>query len=420
LAGTPELKLVETAAALGSEAAFDLFARARRLEQGGREVIHLETGDSDFRTPPHILAAGIRALESRATACAPPAGLPELREVIAASAHARGLSVGPENVIVTSGSKPMIFYTLVALVESGTEALVPDPAYPIYEAAVRFARGRPVRYRVDPSLRGGLDPEEIARKISPRTRVLVLNTPHNPTGAVLPLATLGALANLVHRHGLTVVVDELYSRFVFDGLVPSIASLAGMADRTILVDGLSKTYAMTGWRLGYGIAPAELARKLERLIVNTTSCAPPFVQHAGVAALTGRQDSVRQMRDELRGRRDLLVAGLNGLEGVSCATPRGAFFAFPRISPLLEALDLTLERFTDRVLDDFGLACLPGTAFGPGGAGHLRLSFAASRPAIRRGLDLLGDAVRVCHPLHTIALPEARLSAVRHAAGVMR
>jgi aspartate aminotransferase len=420
LAGTPELRLVKTIADLGCEAAFGVLSRARRLEQGGRQVIHLEISEPDFPTPPHVVAASIRALERGAVTSAPPAGLPELREAIAGSVRARGLSVDPENVLVTSGSTPMIFCTLVALIEPGDEVLVPDPAYPIYESAVRFARGRPVRYRADRSLRGGLDPEEVARRISPRTKILVLNTPHNPTGAVLPLATLGALANLVHRHGLTVLVDELYSRFVFDGLQPSIASLAGMADRTILVDGFSKTYAMTGWRLGYGIAPAALVRKLERLIVNTTSGAPPFVQHGGVAALTGRQDCVRQMRDELRGRRDLLVAGLNRIEGVSCVPPRGAFFAFPRISPLLEALDLTLERFTDRLLDDFGLACLPGTAFGPGGAGHLRLSFAASRPAIRRALDLLGDAVRACHQLDTIAPPRARPTAARSAGEVMR
>lgn len=288
----------------------------------------------------------------------------------------------------------MIFHTLVALIERGDEVLVPDPAHPMYDSMVRLALGRPVHYRVATGGPVGSDAEEIARKVSPRTRVLVLDTPHTPTGAVVPVTTLGALATLAHRHGLIVIADEVYSRLVFDGCHRSITSLAGMGDRTILVDSFSKTYGMSGWHLGYGIAPATLIRQLERLMANTADRAPPFAQQAGLAALTGHQGAVRELRDELRARRDLLVAGLNRIEGVSCATPRGALFAFPRISPLLEALDLTVERFTDRLLVETGLACLPGTAFGPGGAGHLRISFTASRPTLRRALELLGEAVR--------------------------
>ena len=391
---TPTLRVRKAVANLGTEDPLGALARACRLEQGGREVIHLETGEADYPTPSHILAAGLRALESGAGNYDPAAGLPELRAAIATAARAAGLSTAPENVLVTSGTKPVIFHALVALIEGGDEVLVPDPAHPMYDSMVHLALGRPVHYCVAPARPGGIDAEEIARKVSPRTRVLILNTPHIPTGAVVPVATLGALATLAQRHGLVVIADETYSHLVFDGCHRSIASLAGMGERTILVGGLSPTYAIAGWQLGYGIAPAALIWQLERLAANTTSCAPLFVQQASLAALTGRQGGVRELRDELRARRDFLVAGLNRIEGVSCATPRGGLFAFPRITPLLEMLDLTAERFAERLLEEFGLACLPGSAFGPAGAGHLRLSFTASRPRLRRAVELFGEAVR--------------------------
>jgi len=388
-------RLTPQVAQLGTESAFEVLARARRMENLGREVLHLELGEPDFPTPPHIVEAGLRALRNGATKYAPAAGIPELRDAIAACAQTRGLAVSAENVLVTSGSKPMLYYALLALVHPGDEVLVPDPGFPIYESVVRFAGGVPVRYRVSLEQQEAISLGEIAERISPKTRVFILNTPHNPTGAVLNLGTAVGLAELVHRHDLTVISDEIYSRLVFGGRQGSIAALPEMTDRTVVVDGFSKAYAMTGWRLGYGIAPVELIRRLERFVVNTTSCAPPFVQQAGLAALTGPQDCVDQMREEYRARRDLLVCGLDHLDGVSCAMPRGAFYAFPRISEWLEELKLTTELFADVLLQEFGLACLPGTAFGPGGAEHLRLSFATSQVTLRRALELLRDTAPV-------------------------
>ncbi|HEU4588179.1 MAG TPA: pyridoxal phosphate-dependent aminotransferase [Gemmatimonadales bacterium] len=377
---------------LGTESAFHVLAHARRLEAMGRDIIHLELGEPDFPTPSHIVEAGVSALRDGATKYAPAAGLPPLREAIAANARRRGLSVTPDRVIVASGAKPVLFYALVGLLEPGAEALVPDPGFPIYASVVQFAGARPVPYPVEPEQGGTLDLERLASLVTPRTRVLVLNTPHNPTGIILDAVTLAGLVELVQRHNLTVISDEIYSELTFDDALPSIAALPGMLPRTVVVDGFSKTYAMTGWRLGYGIMPPELARRIERLIINTTSCAPPFVQRAGIAALTGPQDCVRVMRDEYRRRRDLLVGGLNALTGISCSVPQGAFYAFPNVSQLLTALGLTTEIFAEVLLEEYGLACLAGTAFGERGRGHLRFSFVTSLPVLERALATLQDA----------------------------
>jgi aspartate/methionine/tyrosine aminotransferase len=377
---------------LGTESAFHVLAEARRLEAMGRQILHLELGEPDFPTPSHIVEAAIRALRDGATTYAPAAGLAPLREAIAGAARGRGLTVAPDRVVVTSGAKPMLFYALLALLEPGTEALVPDPGFPIYTSIVQFAGAKPVAYQVDPKHGGALDLEMLASRITPRTRVLVLNSPHNPTGVVLDAPTLAGLVDLVYRHDLTVVSDEVYSELVFDAPHRSIAAMPGMLPRTVVVDGFSKTYAMTGWRLGYGIMPPALAQRIERFIINTTSCAPPFVQHAGIAALTGPQDCVRAMCDEYRRRRDLLVSGLNQLTGISCSMPRGAFYAFPDVSHLLTALGVTTEIFAEVLLEEFGLACLAGSAFGESGRGHLRFSFVTSRPHLERALAALHDA----------------------------
>ena len=379
---------------LGTESAFQVLAQARRLEALGRDVLHLELGEPDFATPEHIVQAGMRSLFVGKTRYAPPAGLPDLREAIACAMHTRGLeATTSQNVLVTSGSKPMLFYALVALISPGDEVLVPDPGFPIYESVVRFAGGTPVPYRVDAERLEAVDPREVASRISRRTRVLVLNFPHNPTGAVLDLRTTAALAELAVERNLTVVSDEVYSQLVFGGWQGSIAALPGMAERTVVVDGFSKTYAMTGWRLGYGVGPADLIRRLERFVVNTTSCAPPFVQLAGIAALTGPQECVREMRAEYRIRRDLLVGGLRQLGGFACSMPRGAFYAFPRMTERLDEPELGCELLADVLLKEFGLASLPGTAFGPGGAGYLRFSFATSRATLRRALECLREAM---------------------------
>jgi aspartate/methionine/tyrosine aminotransferase len=377
---------------LGTESAFHVLAEARRLESMGRDIIHLELGEPDFATPQHIVDAATRALRDGATSYAPAAGLAPLREAIAGAARARGLTVTPDRVVVTSGAKPMLFYALMALLEPGDEALVPDPGFPIYASIVQFAGAKPVPYPVNAEDGGALDLELLAARVTPRTRVLVLNSPHNPTGVVLDTPTLGGLVELVRRHNLTVISDEIYSELLFEGTHRSIASLPGMLPRTVVVDGFSKAYAMTGWRLGYGIMPPDLARRVERLVINTTSCAPPFVQRAGIAALTDPQDCVREMRDEYRRRRDLLVSGLNELPGVSCATPLGAFYVFPDVSHLLTELGLTTEIFAEVLLEEFGLACLAGTAFGENGRGHLRFSFVTSRTNLQRALTVLREA----------------------------
>lgn len=389
-----DLRIRNEVAQLGTEAAFAVLARARQLEAAGREVLHLELGEPDFPTPPHIVEAALRALRNGFTRYAPAAGLPELREAIAHALRARQLSVSREQVLVTSGSKPMLFYALVALLGPGEEALVPDPGFPIYESVVRFAQATPVGYGVDVSRQSPVDAEEIAALVTPRTRVIVLNSPHNPTGAVMDARTLARIAEVALRHDLAVVSDEIYSRLLFEGQHVSIASLPGMAARTVVVDGFSKAYAMTGWRLGFGVAPRRLVDGIERLIVNTTSCAPAFVQLAGLAALDGPQDCVREMAREFQARRDEFVTGLNRLAGCSCPLPGGAFYAFPRISDLLRRLELTTESFAEMLLEAFGLACLPGTAFGPGGADHLRLSFANSRPVLERALGVLRQTSR--------------------------
>ena len=391
-------EIAQAVLSLETESAFDVLTRARRLETRGRDVVHLEVGEPDFPTPGHIVEAGVRALRGWATRYAPPAGLPELRAAIADSMRDRGVVATPEQVIVTSGAKPMLFYALTALVTAGDEVLVPDPGFPIYRSVVTFAGGRPVGYPVTPARPSGLDPGEIARRITPRTRVLVLNSPHNPTGTAADGATLAALADLVCRYDLVVVSDEIYSRLLYEGEHRSIAALPELAGRTVIVDGFSKAYAMTGWRLGYGVMPPALARYVERLVINTTSCAPPFVQLAGLAALEGPQDCVAAMRAELVARRDLLVGRLNRVRGCTCAVPGGAFYAFPSFAPLLEELGLTADLFAAALLDEFGLACLAGTAFGPGGGGHLRLSFAASAASLKQALELL----------ETVAEPVAR------------
>jgi aspartate aminotransferase len=395
---TRQIRLTHQIHELGGEAAFEVRARAARLEAEGRPVLHLEMGEPDFPTPPHIVQAAMRALRDGATKYAPPAGLPELREAIACFARGRGLSAEGGNVLVTSGAKPMLFYALGALTEPGDEVLIPDPGFPITESVVRFALGRPVGYRVDPARRPALEVDDIRRRLSKRTRILVINSPHNPTGVTLDSRTAAALAELAQRHDLAVVCDEIYSQLLFEGSHHSVAALPGMAERTVVIDGFSKAYAMAGWRLGYGILPIHLTRHIERFIVNTTSCAPPFVQHAALAALTGPQACVQEMLDEYRARRNFVVERLNQIEGVSCPAPQGTFFAFPHIGGALHRLDLATEEFTELLLEASGLACLPGTAFGQGGSEHVRLSFATSRATLERALAVLQEFVHTPGP----------------------
>ena len=377
--------------ALSGEGAFEVLVAARRLEAAGRQVIHLQIGEPDGATPPHVVEAAVRALHDGQTRYVNPAGLPALRDAIAASLEWRGVrGPGAEHIVVVPGAKPMVFYALLAVLEAGDEVLVPDPGFPIYPSVVRFAGAVPVRYPLDDL--GGLDAERLAPLIGPRTRALVVNLPGNPTGGVATTDALHAIAELALRHDLVVISDEVYGRIRYDGPADSIAALPGMLERTIIVDSFSKAYNMTGWRLGFGVLPATLVERVTTLVVNGTSCTPPFVQLAGVAALTGPQDGVTTAVARLERRRDWLVDGLNGLPGIRCERTQGAFYAFPDVRQVEERAGLTTRELAARLLEEYDVAVLPGTDFGPGGAGHLRLSFAVP-PA---ELDLALERIREC------------------------
>jgi aspartate aminotransferase len=367
--------LAERMARLGTESAFEVLARARALEAQGRSIIHLEIGEPDFDTPPHIVEAAIEALRGGDTHYTPAAGLPELRAAIAEEvSRTRGIPVEPDRVVVTPGGKPIMFFTILALAEEGAEVIYPDPGFPIYESVIRFAGATPVPLPLREELGFAFDPDELRRLVTKRTRLVIVNSPHNPTGAVIGREVLEELARLAQEYGFIVLSDEIYRRIVYDVEAPSIASLPGMAERTVILDGFSKTYAMTGWRLGYGVAPRWLAEHLVRLAVNCHSCVPGFTQRAGLAALRGPQDAVDRMVAEFRRRRDAVVAGLNSLPGVRCAVPAGAFYVFPNVTETgRSASELARE-----LLEQAGVAVLAGTAFGRYGEGYLRLSFANS------------------------------------------
>jgi aspartate aminotransferase len=373
---------------LGTESAFSVLARARALEREGRDVVHLEIGEPDFPTPPHVVEAGCAALRAGQTHYCPSAGLPELRAAAAAElTRTRGVPIEAERVLVGTGAKPFLFFTILATCGPGDEVVYPDPGFPIYESAIRWAGATPVPLPLHETSDFAFDVAELGARLGPRTRLVILNSPQNPTGGVVGAEVLRSAAELILRTPAWVLSDEVYSRLLHDGEFASIASLPGMLERTVVLDALSKTYAMTGWRCGYAAVPEALVEPLTRFFVNSTSCVPPFVQLAGIAALQGPQDAVTAMVDELRARRDLVVAGLNGLPGVSCRTPRGAFYAFPNVS----AVPLDADVLAARLLDEAGVAVLSGSAFGAAGAGHLRLSYAASRDDLARAVDRIGS-----------------------------
>jgi aspartate/methionine/tyrosine aminotransferase len=370
-------------ARLGTEGAFEVLARARALEGAGRRIVHLEIGEPDFETAPHITAAGKQALDDGFTHYGPSAGLLPAREAVAAHVAAtRGAEVSPDQVVITPGAKPILFFSILAVVDEGDEVLIPDPGFPIYESVVRYVGATPVPVPLLEARRFRFDPDELRRRVTPRTRLIILNSPHNPTGGVLTLDDLQAVADLAREHDLWVLSDEIYSRLIYEGEHHSVLTLPGMAERTILLDGFSKTYAMTGWRLGYGVAPDALVPHLTRLQINVTSCTASFVQLAGIAALTGPQDGVDAMLGEFARRRRAVVDGLNAIDGVRCLEPGGAFYAFPRV----EVPGLTSKQVADSLLDEEGVALLAGTAFGAQGEGFLRLSFANSTPELEEGI----------------------------------
>ena len=377
---------------LSGEGALDVFRRAMELEHAGRSIVHLELGAPDVDAPSHVVDAAVAALRAGDARYVAPQGIPELREAIAVDVRSRGITADPDQVIVTPSAKTAVFYAMLATVEPGSDVLVPDPGFPIYPSMARFAGGTAVGYALD--ARNAPDVDDIAKRIGPRTRVLCLNSPNNPTGGALDAADMARLAELVERHDLRVVTDDIYSRLVFDGgRAPTIAACDGARARTMLVDGFSKTYAMTGYRLGYLVVPRPWVERLVTMCVNGHTCVPPFIQRAGIAALTGPQTMVATQIAAYRARRDLLVRGLNALPGVHCPVPAGAFYVFPDFSALLSAHGLTSRAFADRLLEEHGVAAIDGAAFGARGEGRLRLSFASAQADLDAAVTRIGEAV---------------------------
>jgi aspartate aminotransferase len=385
------VRLARRMGRLGTETAFSVLAKAKALEAEGREVIHLEIGEPDFDTPGHVIEAGCKALRDGHTHYTPTAGIPELREAIADDvSRSRGIEVGPEQVVITPGGKPIMFFTILALVDDGDEVLLPNPAFPIYESMVNFVGGRPVFVPLRQENGFRFDLDEFEAGLSERTRLVILNSPANPTGGVLTADDIAGLAGILRdRPDVHVLSDEIYSRLLYTGDFASIASEEGLCPdgRTIILDGFSKTYAMTGWRLGYGVMPESLAEEVAKLQVNSNSCTSAATQYAGLEALRGPQDAVENMLAEFKARRDLIVDGLGELPGVDCITPQGAFYAFPRITETGHSAD----ELADLLLDEAGIACLSGTAFGRHGEGHLRLSYANSRENIALALERMAE-----------------------------
>ncbi len=375
---------------LGTETAFEVLARAKALEAQGRDIIHLEIGEPDFDTPRHIVDAAIQALRDGYTHYTPSAGLPALREAIAEYvSRTRHIPVNPSQVVVTPGGKPIMFFAILALCEEGDEVIYPNPGFPIYESMINFVGATPVPLRLRMDREFSFSADELADLITPRTKLIILNSPANPTGGVLSQADLAAIAALVQDRDLMILSDEIYSRILYDGEFASIASFPGMAERTIILDGFSKTYAMTGWRLGYGVMPTDLATHITKLMTNSNSCTNAATQMAGIQALRGPQDDVERMVAAFRERRDAIVDGLNAIPGFRCLKPRGAFYAFPNI----EGTGLRSKALEELLLEKAGVATLSGTSFGAYGEGFLRLSYANSVENIRRALERIHDVV---------------------------
>ncbi len=376
---------------LGTEGAFDVLVRAKALEDAGREIVHLEIGEPDFPTAMQIVEAGVDALRYGWTHYGPSAGQPALREAVAEDAgRRRGIAVDPSEVVITPGAKPIVFFVILALIDRDDEVIYPNPGFPIYESMINFVDGRAVPYGLREQHDFDVDPGEIIGKITDRTRLVILNSPHNPTGGVMPRQSMADLARALAGRDLFILSDEIYSRLIYGGEHASIAQFPGIRDRTIILDGFSKTYAMTGWRLGYGIMRADLAERVAQLQTNATSCTASFTQIAGVTALRGDQGCVDEMREEFRRRRSVIVDGLNKIPGFHCRQPHGAFCVFPNIT----ATGRKSKALADALLNEAGVASLSGTAFGAGGEGYLRFSFANSVENIQKALEWIGAWVK--------------------------
>jgi len=378
------MRFAERMSRLGTESAFEVLARAKALEREGREIVHLEIGEPDFDTPEHIRDAAKRALDNGATHYGPAAGLPELREAIAKDVSAtRQIPVDPDQIVVTPGAKPIMYFVITALVNPGDEVIYPNPGFPIYESVINFVGGTPVPIPLREESGFGFDLDVFERRVSDRTKLIIINSPQNPTGGVLEIDQLQRIAALAAKHRIPVLADEIYKSFLYDGEFASITRFPGLEDLVIILDGFSKAYAMTGWRMGYGVMPRTLAEHVTRLMVNSNSCTASFTQWAGIAALQGDQQPVHAMVSEFKRRRDLIVDGLNALPGVSCQRPRGAFYVFPNVT----ALRRPSAEIADLLLREAGVAVLGGSAFGEYGEGYLRLSYANSEANLRTALE---------------------------------
>jgi aspartate/methionine/tyrosine aminotransferase len=379
-----ELRLAERMSRLGTETAFEVLNKARALERQGKNIIHLEIGEPDFDTPKNVVEAGVDALHKGWTHYGPAAGLPELRQAIAEEvSRTRGVKVTSDEVVVVPGGKPIIFFSILALVDVGDEVIYPNPGFPIYESMINYMGGRAVPVRLHEEKDFSLDVEELAALISDRTKMMIINSPQNPTGGVLSERDIRDIADAIGDRNIMVLSDEIYSRLIFEGRHHSIMSLPGFQERTILLDGFSKTYAMTGWRMGYGVMRADLAAHVTRLMTNSNSCTASFTQVAGIEAVRGDQSSVERMRKEFQRRRDVFVAGLNRIKGFSCRMPKGAFYVFPNIV----GTGWPSKKLADALLDEAGVACLSGTAFGAFGEGYLRFSVANSLENLNSALE---------------------------------
>jgi aspartate/methionine/tyrosine aminotransferase len=369
---------------LGTETAFDVLVKAKALEAAGKKVIHLEIGEPDFPTPSNVAGAATEALRAGYTHYCASAGLPELREAIAADiSRSRGINVGPDWVVVTPGAKPIMFYLILALVEEGDEVLYPNPGFPIYESMINFAGGRPVPLPLLERYHFRFDVKDLVARVTAKTKLIIINSPQNPTGGLLAKSDLQAIAEVAIERDITVLSDEIYSRILYEGTHQSIAALPGMLERTVILDGFSKTFAMTGWRLGYGIMPPNLQGHISKLVTNSVSCTAAFIQRAGLEALAHTAADVEQMLVEFRRRRDFVVKGLNEIRGIRCLCPDGAFYVFPNV----QSFGKKSAELADYLLNSAGVAVLSGTSFGEFGEGYLRISYANS-------IENLGEAIR--------------------------
>jgi aspartate/methionine/tyrosine aminotransferase len=382
------LRLAKRMSRLGTETAFEVLVRARALERQGKNIIHLEIGEPDMDTPLNVVNAGVNALREGYTHYGPAAGLPELREALAAEVGAsRGIKVTPEEVVVVPGGKPIIFFSILALVDVGDEVIYPNPGFPIYESMINFVNGRPVPIQLREERDFRLDVDQLAGLITDRTKLIILNSPHNPTGGIITKSDVEDIARAIGDRDIMVLSDEIYSRLQFHGEPYSIASIDGFKDRTIILSGFSKTYSMTGWRLGYGVMRPDLANQFARLATNSTSCTATFTQIAGIEAVRGDQSEPEKMRREFQRRRDIFVGGLNQIKGFSCRMPQGAFYTFPNI----KETGWPSKKLADALLEDAGVAGLSGTAFGSFGEGHMRFSTANSIENLEQALNRIED-----------------------------